>query len=155
MNPPLFREKPTRFLVSAQVLRTTDVTALAESLRRSLSLLGAVSQPSAQVTPLSTVAPAGESGDAEAVAAVAVADLQDAGLSDEQLALVKLACRECWKAGLLAVERDKLPELAWARYQEFGIPDPEGESFRTPQEPVRIGSIAYRGNETVVYWSPA
>jgi hypothetical protein len=51
----------------------------------------------------------------------------------------------------------ELPELRWAPYQEFGVPDPAAETHSAPAGPVMIGSVGYRrgpgaGDEIVVYW---
>ena len=48
----------------------------------------------------------------------------------------------------------KLPELHWAPYQEFGVPDPGEETQEAPAGFLRIGSIGYRGNVIIVYWQP-
>jgi hypothetical protein len=48
-----------------------------------------------------------------------------------------------------------LPELRWAPYQEFGIPDPAAETHEPPAVAVTVGATGYRGNDIIVYWTPA
>lgn len=49
-----------------------------------------------------------------------------------------------------------LPELRWAPYQEFGIPDPARETHEAPAGPVTIGSVGYRSDgDIVIYWTKA
>lgn len=45
-----------------------------------------------------------------------------------------------------------MTELYWAPYQEFGIPDPAQERTSAPSGPVIIGSVAYRGDDVIIYW---
>ena len=45
-----------------------------------------------------------------------------------------------------------LPELRWAPYQEFGIPDPASESYEPPTVPFMVGATGYRGDDIIVYW---
>ena len=45
-----------------------------------------------------------------------------------------------------------LPELYWAPYKEFGIPDPAAERLEAPRGPVTIGSVGYQGRKIVIYW---
>jgi hypothetical protein len=47
-----------------------------------------------------------------------------------------------------------MPELRWAPYQEFGIPDPDAERFEAPTGPITIGATGYRGDDIIVYWLP-
>jgi hypothetical protein len=46
-----------------------------------------------------------------------------------------------------------LPELRWAPYQEFGIPDPAAETHEPPAVAVTVGATGYRGNDIIVYWT--
>jgi hypothetical protein len=48
-----------------------------------------------------------------------------------------------------------LPNLHWAPYQEFGIPDPANETTEPPSGPIRVMSHGYRGNDIIVYWERA
>ncbi len=48
-----------------------------------------------------------------------------------------------------------MPEVLWAPYQEFGIPDPAQQTLEPPAHPITIGSVGYRGNEIILYWQPA
>jgi hypothetical protein len=45
-----------------------------------------------------------------------------------------------------------LPELRWAPYQEFGIPDPAWETSEPPSGPITIGATGYRGRDIIIYW---
>jgi hypothetical protein len=45
-----------------------------------------------------------------------------------------------------------LPQLYWAPYQEFGIPDPAAETEEPPSVPFTVGSTGYRGADIIVYW---
>jgi hypothetical protein len=53
-----------------------------------------------------------------------------------------------------AVSRETpLPELRWAPYQEFGIPDPAAEVSEAPPGPVTVKAHGYRGNDVIIYWA--
>jgi hypothetical protein len=45
-----------------------------------------------------------------------------------------------------------MPELRWAPYKEFGIPDQTLERHEPPEGPVIISATGYRGNFIIVYW---
>jgi len=46
-----------------------------------------------------------------------------------------------------------LPDLRWAPYQEFGIPDPAAEMHEPPSCAFTVGATGYRGNDIIVYWA--
>jgi hypothetical protein len=48
-----------------------------------------------------------------------------------------------------------LPQLRWAPYREFGIPDPVAETEEPPACPFTVGAHGYRGNDIIVYWTVA
>jgi hypothetical protein len=45
-----------------------------------------------------------------------------------------------------------LPELHWAPYQEFGIPDPAEEEFCAPSGAITIAATGFRDNDIIIYW---
>jgi hypothetical protein len=48
----------------------------------------------------------------------------------------------------------QLPEVFWAPYKEFGIPDKALEKSEPPSELVRISATGYRGIDVILYWTP-
>lgn len=49
----------------------------------------------------------------------------------------------------------ELPQLRWAPYREFGIPDPAHETAEPPALAFTVGSVGYRGHDVIVYWKIA
>lgn len=45
-----------------------------------------------------------------------------------------------------------LPQLRWAPYREFGVPDPAAETHDPPARPFTVGATGYRGSDVIVYW---
>jgi hypothetical protein len=57
-------------------------------------------------------------------------------------------------AALVQAYRDMtLPELRWAPYQEFGIPDQAWETTEPPSTSLVVKATGYRGNVIIVYWA--
>ena len=46
-----------------------------------------------------------------------------------------------------------LRDVRWAPYTEFGIPDPEPESWEAPAGAITIGATGYRDDDVIIYWS--
>lgn len=51
--------------------------------------------------------------------------------------------------------REELPQLRWAPYREFGIPDPAAETAEPPALAFTVGATGYRGRDIIVYWTAA
>jgi hypothetical protein len=48
---------------------------------------------------------------------------------------------------------EALPQLRWAPYQEFGIPDPVHETLEPPATSLIVKATGYRGDDIIVYWN--